>query len=120
MKYYVRTQTTVKERDCGKWWMDNDMICPITIEADNLPQLLEIYRQTVSDIVSISDNALRNKNAMYVDMLNGEYKQVGYVITGKAYFEDRDTNYSKEHYIDVWIHIDELRDVDFSECPGNP
>ncbi len=37
----------------------------------------------------------------------------------KTYFEDRDINYSKEHYIDVWIHIDELRDVDFSECPGN-
>ena len=42
-----------------------------------------------------------------------------YVITGKTYFEDREINYSKEHYIDVWIHIDEMRDVDFSECPGN-
>lgn len=59
MKYYVRTQTTVKERDRGKWWMDSDMICPKTIEADNLPQLLELYREAVSDIVSISDNALK-------------------------------------------------------------
>lgn len=118
MKYFVRTQTTVKERDRGKWWMDNDLICPKAIEADSLPQLLEIYRQEVSDIVDISDNALKNKNAMYVDLPNGEYKQVGYVITGKTYFEDRDINYSKERYINVWIHIDELRDVDFSTCPG--
>ena len=118
MKYYVRTQTTVKERDRGKWWMDNDMICPKTIEADSLPQLLELYREAVSDMVSISDNAIKNKNAMYIDLPNGEYKQVGYVITGKTYFEDRDTNYSKEHYIDVWIHIDELRDVNFSDFSG--
>lgn len=119
MKYYIRTQTTVKERDRGKWWMDSDMICPKTIEADSLPQLLELYREAVSDMVSISDNAVKNKNAMYVDLPNGGYKQVGYVITGKTYFEDREVNYSKEHYIDMWIHIDELRDVDFSECPGN-
>lgn len=116
---YVRTQTTVKERDRGKWWMDGDMICPKTIEADNLPQLLELYREAVSDMVSISDNAIKNKNAMYIDLPNGGYKQVGYVITGKTYFEDQEVNYSKEHYIDTWIHIDELRDVDFSECPGN-
>ena len=118
MKYFVRTQTTVKERDRGKGGMDNDLICPKAIEADGLPQLLEIYRQEVSDVVDISDNALKNKSAMYVDLPNGEYKQVGYVITGKMYFEDRDINYSKEHYINVWIHIDELRDVDFSTCPG--
>ena len=35
-----------------------------------------------------------------------------------VYFVDQDINYSKEHYIDVWVHIDELRDVDFSTCPG--
>ena len=118
MKYFVRTQTTVKERDRGKWWIDNDLICSKTIEADSLPQLLEIYRHEVSDMVAISDNAIKNKSAMYVDLPNGEYKQVGYVITGKIYFEDQEINYSKEHYIGVWIHIDELRDVDFSTCPG--
>ena len=105
MKYYIRTQTTVKERDRGKWWMDSDMICPKTIEADNLPQLLELYREAVSDMVSISDNAIKNKNAMYIDLPNGEYKQVGYVITGKTYFEDLDINYSKEHWTKIEFGI---------------
>ena len=49
---------------------------------------------------------------MYVDTSN-EAKQVGYVITGKAGFEDRYNYKWSEQYIDLWVTILTVVDTDF-------
>jgi hypothetical protein len=47
---------------------------------------------------------------MYVDTENG-VKQVGYVITGKTEFEDRNNYKWSTQYIDLWVTIHALQDV---------
>ena len=49
---------------------------------------------------------------MYVDTQDG-VKQVGYVITGKTEFEDRDNYKCSKQYIDLWVTILTVADTDF-------
>lgn len=112
--YEFRTTTTMKENNREKWWIDSDIIRPIIISAENLKAAMEKYRKYAYDTayVEISGNAIRTKNAMYVDTKEGA-KQVGYVITGKSEFQD-DRNYRwSTQYIDLWVNISEICDIDF-------
>lgn len=54
--------------------------------------------------MEISNNAIKNKSEMYIDTQDGA-KQVGYVITGKTEFEDRDNSRWSTQYIDLWVEI---------------
>ena len=66
-----------------------------------------------SHYITISNNALKNKDPMYVGIAGGGAKQVGYVITGKTDFEDRENYRWSSQYIDLWVTILTVTDTDF-------
>ena len=77
-KYLFKTTTTMKEYNAKKWWIERDYIPQTTIEAENVKEALAKYREFAEDhCVSISDNALKTKSAMYIDTAEG-VKQCGY------------------------------------------
>ena len=95
------------------WWIDSNIIPEKRIEADNVKEALSLYRSKVeeSHYITITDNAMRNKNPMYIDTPDGE-KQIGYVITGKTDFQTEDYRWSAQ-YIELWVTIITLTDTDF-------
>ena len=104
--YIFKTTTTMKEYNNKKWWIDPKIVPEIRITAENLKEALHKYKELVYEksCIKISDNALKMKNQMYVDTVEGA-KQVGYVITGKTEFEDRDNYRWSTQYIDLWVNI---------------
>lgn len=115
MTFIFKTTTTMKEYNSRKWWIDSDIVREIRITAENIRAALEQYREIVAEkhYITISDNAIKNKNPMYIDTPNGEAKQIGYVITGKTDFEDRDNYKWSAQYIDLWVTILTVIDTDF-------
>ena len=106
-QYSFNTSTTVKEKDRGKWWLDNDLVKTIELEAISLCEALEKYRQIVNDRtdVRISKNAIHKKENMYMDIKpGGRSKQIGYVITGSTCFEREDGGFVNK-FIDLWVEI---------------
>lgn len=105
MNYIFRTKAAMKEHNKKNWWIDRDIISEKRITADSVEKALEIYRERVKEenYVDISKNAIKNKSPMFVDTTDGA-KQVGYVITAKADFENNEYKWSQQ-YIDLWIDI---------------
>jgi hypothetical protein len=112
-KYIFKTSATMKEHSCRKWWIDPKYIRDITIEAENLDKAIEDYRKVVENNygTSISNNAIKMKEAMYIDTKNGP-KQIGYIFTGKTDFDDNHGNWIAK-YIDLWVTILTVVDTDF-------
>lgn len=112
--YIFKTKTTMKPYNNEKWWIDSDLIREIRIQAENLRDALMEYQEYVSEAagVEISNNALKTKEPMYVDTQDG-VKQIGYVITGKTYFENIDNYKWSKQYIDLWVTILTVVDTDF-------
>lgn len=107
MNYIFKTTATMKEYNNKKWYIDAGIISDMRINADSVENALEIYREQVEEqhYITISKNAIKNKSKMFVDLLDGGAKQVGYVITGKTAFDKGDyTGYSTQ-YIDLWVTI---------------
>ena len=104
----------MKEYNSKNWWIDGNIITEKRIEAENITQALKIYQKAVEEkhYICISDNALKNKNAMYIDTEDGA-KQVGYVITAKTDFQDDKSGKWIAQYIDLWIDIITVVDTDF-------
>lgn len=105
MEFVFKTTATMKPHNNKKWWIDSGIVRDIRVEAGNLKEAIAKYRETVMEkhYISISDSAIRNKSPMYRDMRDGEAQQIGYVITGKADFED---GYKwTAQYIDLWVEI---------------
>lgn len=115
-KFEFKTTTTMKEYNAKKWWIYPDIIRPITISAENLKAALHKYAEYCYNTayIEVSKNALRTKSPMYVDLKTGESKQVGYVITGKSDFQRDDYSWSTQ-YIDLWVSITEVTDIDFDD-----
>ena len=115
--YLFQTTTTMKEYNSKKYWINSDYVTSrMKINADTLKEALLKYRDRVQKetYVEISNNAMKKKEAMYVDTSNGA-KQVGYIITGKTDFEDEETHRWTAQYIDLWVNISIINDVDFDE-----
>lgn len=115
MKTYIfRTTTTMKEYNAKHWRIDGKIITEKVIAAENLPAALEEYRAQVENdhYITISRNALKEKQPMYVDLKTGGEKQVGYVITGRAEFETQNYKWCKQ-YVDLWVEIVTVTDTDF-------
>lgn len=76
MTFIFKTTTTMKEYNARKWWIDSGIVREIQITADNLPAALEQYREIVEEkhYISISANAIKNRNPMYIDTPDGESK----------------------------------------------
>lgn len=107
MFYSFETTTTLKEKDRDKWWCNNDLVTRIELEANNLSEALEKYRQIVNDktCVQISENAMQKKENMFTDRrFGGRSNQIGYVITGSTYFE-RENGDLVNKFIDLWVEI---------------
>ena len=115
MKNFIfRTTTTVKAYNDEKWWINGDVVTDKYITAENVTTALEQYRAEVENehYITISNNALKNKSPMYVDTVNGDPKQVGFVITGKTEFEDDNHKWTAQ-YIDLWVEIITVIDTEF-------
>lgn len=107
MNYIFKTTATMKEYNNKKWYIDGGIVSDMRINADSVENALEIYRERVEEkhYITISQNAIKNKSEMFVDLSNGGVKQVGYVITGKTEFDKGNyTGYSTQ-YIDLWVTI---------------
>ena len=115
MKYIFRTNATMKEYNNNKWWIDQGIVREISVEADNVKEALEKYRKIVFEkyYIEISNNAIKDKRPMYTDTKDSGAKQIGYVITGKAEFEDRDIYKYSSQYIDLWVRILTVVDTKF-------
>lgn len=105
-KFLFKTSATMKEYNNKKWWIDSGIINEITVSAETVEQAIKEYQKIVNDkyYIAISDNAIKNKNNMYVDTTDGAI-QTGYVITAKCNFEDIDNYKTIQQYIDLWINI---------------
>lgn len=107
MKNYIfRTTATMKPYNNKKWWIDSGIVTEKRIEAETVTDALEQWRELVQDrhYITISDSAIKNKSEMYTNTDAGAV-QTGYVITGKAEFEDSTRRKWVEQYIDLWVEI---------------
>lgn len=113
-RYIFKTIVTMKEYNNKKWWIDGDIIPDMTISAENLNAAIQQWRERAKEkaYIEISDNAIRNKNPMYVDTKSGEAKQIGYVITGKTDFK-MDSYKWVQQYVDLWVEIITVIDTEF-------
>lgn len=98
--YRFETSCTMKPYNEKKYWIDGDSVRPKIILAKNLKSALIIYCDKLEkdDYMTVSKNAILNKQPMYKDGLTGP-EQVGYVITGKTDIENT------VQYIDLWAEI---------------
>lgn len=105
-KYIFKTTTTMKEYNRKKWWIDSNIVPEIRICAESVNDAISKYRDIVNDKhgVEISENAIKTKSPMFVDTVNGDTKQVGYVITASTYFDDDHYRWVKQ-YVDLWVVI---------------
>lgn len=106
MHYIFKTKATMKDYNCAKWFIDSGIVSEMCINADSVERALVVYRSRAEECgVSISQNAIKRKSAMFVDMPDGGAKKVGYVITGKAEFDKGDYSGWSTQYIDLWVTI---------------
>ena len=101
-----------------KYWICNDYIRPVTITAESLTEAINQYRESINNQynVTISNNALKNKQPMYHDTPAGAV-QTGYVITGYMdlfTYDDRRRKWISQ-YIDLWITIKTIVNTIFPE-----
>lgn len=116
MLYIFKTTATMKPHNCKNWWIDRDIIREKRIEAENVREALELYRESVNDRdgVEISRNAIKNREPMYIDRADGEPEQIGFVITGKTDFDKGDYSGWSTQYIDLWVTVLTVVKTDFA------
>lgn len=78
-KYQFITGATMKTYNNKKWWIDPDIVRPLTVEAENIIEALKKYQTTLKEkyYIEISNNALKTANPMYIDDKNGNAIQRG-------------------------------------------
>jgi ribulose bisphosphate carboxylase small subunit len=94
-----------------KYWIDSGIVRPVTIEADSINDALQEYKNICNEKsgIYISNNAINNKEPMFIDDETGNARQAGYVITGKTEIND-DYKFTTQ-YIDLWVSIDILQNA---------
>ena len=118
MLYLFRTSATMKLHNMNKWWIDPKMVGEMMIQAENVKEALTEYQKAVSEkaYITISDNAIKTKNALYRDTEEGQAVQIGYVITGSTEFEKGDhTGEWVKQYINLWVEILTISTTEFEE-----
>ena len=113
--YLFRTRVTMKAYNYTKWYILPDIVNDFETDAETLAEALKKYREHVQKTayIDISKTALKRKREMFVDRKDGTTRQVGYVITGKTEFEDRDRGRWVEQYIDLWVEVVKVECIDF-------
>jgi len=114
--YEFDTTCTMKEYNNKKWWIDSGYVRRINIEAENLKSAILQFRDELENryYISVSNNAIRNKNPMYIDRKENTPLQIGYVFTGKCDMQYDNGTWSAQ-YIDLWVRIRETKEIDFME-----
>lgn len=107
MIFLFKTTATMKPYNNKNWWIDSDIVREIKVTANTMREALEKYREIVKErhYVEISLNAIRHPEPMYRDGADGDAVQVGFVITAKTDFEDRDRYKWSTQYIDLWVTV---------------
>ena len=115
MEFIFKTETTMKPYNRKNWWIDGDIIRQVRIGAPCLEKALEKYAEIVNEHfgVSVSKNALLNKLPMYVNTVDGEEKQVGYVITGQTEFRNDEKYCWTKQYVDLWVEVLTIIETEF-------
>ena len=109
MKYRIATTATMKPCNKDKWWIDENIVRTVEIDAESLSDAMDEWVKVCESCgVDVSKTALKKKSAMYrdEDAGNGHImsRQVGYVITASTDFRDDNRGYVKQ-YIDLWVEI---------------
>ena len=114
MEYLIKTSACMKPYNCKKWFIDQNYVGAMTIEASNAMEALELWRESVCDnySIEITRNGVRHRQPMYRDYKDGSTKQVGWVITGRTEFNDDYRRWVKQ-YIDLWVEIITVIDTEF-------
>jgi hypothetical protein len=115
--YRFVTSCTIKKYNSRKWWIDSGIVRPMEIEADTYKEAFTIWADSVMEEygIGISNSAIRNKEPMYRDGVNGSY-QCGYVVTGSMEFDRDDYSGYCKQYIDLWVEIKTVQNIDFSSA----
>lgn len=113
MLFIFDTTTTMKDYNCEYYWIAENLVERMTIEAETLDEALKKYQAELNEngAVDISDNALKMKKPMYKDVKNVP-KQSGYVITGKTWFTNTFGNEVRQ-YVDLWVEVLTVIDTRF-------
>lgn len=115
--YLIKTSCTMKDYNAGRYWIDRGIIGQTRIAAETIADALEGLRDAAEEVgITISKNALRNKEPVFVDVPEEpEPVQVGYIMTGKTEIYDRSANINGSvQFIDVWATFEEVRPVTFA------
>ena len=117
MLFIFKTSATMKPHNYKKYWISSDIIREKQIEADDLSGAIKTYAERVEneDFITISKNAIKNRNPMYRDMKNGSTKQIGFVFTAQTEFNDDYKRWTKQ-YINLWVEIITVVETNF-EAP---
>lgn len=103
MIYEFKTHTTMKPYNRDKWFIMSDIVRDIEVEADNIENALEMWRDEVEG-VEVSKNALKNREPMFTEYKDGTCKQTGFVITASGMFNDDYTRWVRQ-YVECWVKI---------------
>ena len=106
MKFQFNTSAHMKPYNNKNWWIDSGIVRDIVIDADTVQNAVEQYREIVGNkyYITISNNALKNKEPMYRDSIDGEPVQCGYVITASTEFNNDYRGWVTQ-YIDLWVTV---------------
>lgn len=105
--YIFKTNTTMKPYNYKKWWIDEHTVKEKRITAENVTEALQEYQKRLADedYITVSDNAIKNKQPMFKDINHNTPQQIGYVLTGKTDFFDENNYKYVNQYIELWIEI---------------
>jgi phosphoglucomutase len=115
--YQFTTTATLKDKDAGKFWLNQDFIGTIEVRAESVQDALSEYVGTLSDIysVDVSKTAIRHKRAMLIDTESGETVQMGYILNCKCVLEHTGDHELVNKNIDLWVKILEVTIPDFGK-----
>lgn len=88
----------------NKYWISRDILRTKIITSNNLKDAISEFVKFANGdgFFSISKNAERKKESLYIDMLNGESKKIGYMFKALTEIE------GKQVWCELWVTIDEL------------
>ena len=110
--YLITTKTYMKDYYNGDFWIDENIVGSVRIEAGSTGEALDLFIDKTLEIgfVNVSKNALKNKRPIYNDIMGNV--QIGWCITGSVLFEN-EYSMEKKKYVDLWVEIEEVSIPEF-------
>ena len=110
--YLISTKIYMKDYYNGEFWIDENIIRSMRIEAGSTNEAFDIFIENIqeSGVVNISKTALKNKRPVYNDLMG--IVQIGWCITGSVLFENKFSK-SKRKYANLWVEIEQVSIPEF-------